>query len=142
MSKETFSEDYKKFQVKIHKFVVEQNFADKVKQYTEYFDQMASLSPDDLKEFIQKSPTFLKARNQSMELMERIVATHHGLEEIFKMDEETLGKAYNYDLSKVDEKIAKDLKDAANMIYQFNIVSEQGRKEVEKINNPFLNQVL
>ncbi len=140
--KAQFSQDYQKFQVKIHNFVVSHNFAAKVTEYTDMFNTMASISPDDMKEYIQKSPIFLKARNESLELMERIVALHKGLEEIFKMSEEELGKAYDFELAAVDKKIASDLKEAANLLHRFNSVSEAGRKAIEQADNPFFSQAL
>lgn len=140
LSSEQFTQEYKKFQVKIHQFVVAQNFAAKTAQYVDLFNQMSSVAPDDMKEYIQKSPEFLAARNQSLELMERIVALHQGLEALFKMDEATLAKTYGFDLAKVDEKIASDIKSAAILLHQFNIVSERGRKAIERTDNPFFSQ--
>lgn len=137
---EKFSEDFKKFQMKIHNFVLQNNFAGKTQEYEELFNQMASIAPDDMKEYIQKSPTFLKARNESLRLMERIVALHKGLEELFKMDEQQLAKECGHDLNKIDERIGKELKEAANLLHQFNLASEAGRKAMKMIDDPFLAQ--
>jgi ElaB/YqjD/DUF883 family membrane-anchored ribosome-binding protein len=137
---ENFSEEYKKFQMKIHNFVLQNDFAGKTQQYEELFNQMASVAPDDMKEYIQKSPTFLKARNESLELMERIVALHKGLEKIFKMDEQELAKMCDYDLDQIDERIGKDIKESANLLHRFNIVSEAGRKAIKMSDDPFLSQ--
>jgi hypothetical protein len=141
-TKAQFLEDFPKFQVKIHNFVRDTNFAAKTEEYTELFNQMASVSPDDMKEYIQKSPAFLNARNKSLALMERIVALHRGLEELFRMDAETLGKEYGYDLAKVDRRIAQELKEAATLLHQFDRVSEEGRKAIEQVDSPFFSQAL
>jgi hypothetical protein len=140
--KEQFLEDFPKFQVKIHNFVRDTNFAAKTQEYTELFDQMASVSPDDMKAYIQKSPTFLNARNKSLALMEQIVSLHRGLEELFRMDAETLGKKYDYDLAKVDRRIAQELKEAARLLHQFDLVSEEGRRAIEQVDSPFFSQAL
>lgn len=138
--KEKFSEEFPKFQAKIHNFILQNDFAGKTAEYTDLFNQMASVAPDDMKEYIQKSPTFLKARNESLALMERVVSLHKGLEELFKLDEEGLAKSCNYDLNSVDERIAKDLKESANLLHRFNIVAEAGRAAIKKSDDPFLSQ--
>lgn len=140
--KEQFLEDFPKFQIKIHNFVRDTNFAAKTEEYTELFNQMASVSPDDMKTYIQKSPAFLDARNRSLALMENIVSLHKGLEELFRMDAETLGKKYDYDLAKVDRQIGKELKEAANLLHQFDLIAEEGRKAIEQVDSPFFSQAL
>lgn len=137
-----FSKDFPKFKAKIHNFVVAQNFAGKVEYYDRLFNEMASISPDDMKEYVQQSPSFLPLRNKSLQLMERITDLHNGLDALFKMEEDELGKAYDYDLQKIDKKIAADLKEAANLIHQFETVSEQGRQAMEKVDSPFFSQSL
>jgi len=139
-NKEQFSKEFPLFLEKIEKFVQSQNFTEKTKEYTDLFNQMASVSPDDMKEYIQKAPEFLQARNTSLELMERVVALHLELEKIFGMDEETLGKTYEYNLNAVDEMIAGKLKEAATLLHQFSIASEKGRQAIERANDPFLSQ--
>lgn len=139
---ELFSQHFEKFQAKIHNFVLQNDFAGKTAEYTDLFNQMASVAPDDMKEYIQKSPIFLKARNESLSLMEKVVAIHKGLEELFKLDEEALAKSCNYDLNSVDERIAKDLKESANLLHKFNIVSEAGRAAIKKSDDPFLSQAM
>lgn len=137
-----FSKDFPKFKAKIHNFVVAQNFAGKVEYYDRLFNEMASISPDDMKEYVQQSPSFLPLRNKSLQLMERITDLHNGLDALFKMEEDELGKTYDYDLQKIDKKIAADLKEAANLIHQFETVSEQGRQAMEKVDSPFFSQSL
>jgi hypothetical protein len=142
MSKESFSQHYIKFQAKIKSFILSHDFAAKTTEYTNLFNQMASVAPDDMKEYIQKNPNFLKARNESLALMERIVEIHLGLSELFKMDEERLAQECHYKLSLIDERIATELKEAANLLHRFNIVSEAGRKTIKMIDNPFLAQAI
>ncbi len=139
---EQFSQDYIKFQAKIANFVRTQNFESRCEEYENLFNQMASISPDDMKEYIQKSPDFLDARNKSLSIMEKIVAIHRSLKELFELSENKLGVKYNYNLEKVDEEIASKLKEAAYLLHKFEQVSQQGRDAIEKANNPFLAQAL
>ncbi len=140
--KEEFSQDYIKFQAKIANFVLTQNFESRYEEYENLFNQMASISPDDMKDYIQKSPDFLDARNKSLSIMEKIVAMHRSLKELFELSENELGVKYDYDLKKVDEEIASKLKEAAYLLHKFEQVSQQGRDAIEKANNPFLAQAL
>jgi len=140
--KEKFSQDYAKFQVKIANFVLSQNFTQRCEEYENLFNQMASISPDDMKEYIQKSPAFLDARNKSLSMMEKIVEIHRSLKELFELNENELGLKYSYNLNKVDEEIAQKLKEAAYLIHQFEKISEEGRKAIEIADNPFLSQAL
>jgi len=135
-----FSDDFEKFQVKIHKFVLDTNFASKASEYKEAFNKMASVAPDDMKLYIQKSPDFLQARNESLSLMEKIVELHMKLEEIFKMDETTLYLKCKGNLASIDKEIALHVKESANLIHRFEKVSEIGRKAIEKVDNPFFAQ--
>lgn len=137
-----FSEDFPKFKAKIHNFVVTQNFVAKVEYYDRLLHEMASVSPDDMKEYVERSPSFLTLRNQSIQIMEKVVDLHNGLDALFKMGEEELGKAYGYDLAKVDQKIAADLKEAARLIHEFTRVSEEGRRAIEQVDSPFFSQAL
>ncbi len=139
MSQE-FSKDFEKFQVKIHKFVLETNFASKASEYKESFNKMASVAPDDMKHYIQQSPDFLQARNESLSLMEKIVELHMQLEDIFKMDESALYIKSKGDLASIDKEIALHVKESARLIHQFEKVSEIGRKAIEKVDNPFFAQ--
>lgn len=140
--KEQFSKDYVKFQAKTANFIMTQNFAARCEEYENLFNQMASISPDDMKEYVQKSPAFLKARNQSLSLMEKIVEIHRSLKEIFELSEDELGLKYNYKLESVDKEIGEKLKEAAFLLHQFEKASEEGRKAMEIADNPFLSQAL
>lgn len=139
---DTFHTDFPKFKAKIHNFVVSQNFVSKVEYYDRLLHEMASVSPDDMKSYVERSPSFLQLRNESMKLMERIVDLHQSLNEIFKMEEEELGKRYDYNLEHVDQTIAEQLKEAAALIHRFNIVSEKGRQAIEQVDSPFFSQAL
>ncbi|MBU1659586.1 hypothetical protein KKG72_11150 [bacterium] len=140
--KEQFSKDYVKFQLKTANFIMSQNFAARCEEYENLFNQMASISPDDMKEYIQKSPTFLHARNKSLSLMEKIVSLHHSLKEIFELKEDELGLKYNYNLEKADKEIASKLHEAAYLLHEFEKVSKEGRKAIEIADSPFLSQAL
>ena len=138
--KEIFSDDFAKFKVKIGNFVLSNNFAEKSKEYEDHFNQMASIAPDDMKEMIAKAPEFLTFRNQSLSIMERIVKIHKDLEEIFAMDETALGLKCNFELSKIDTRIGKDLQMAAKLLHEFGVVSDKGRAVVEQADSPFFSQ--
>ncbi|MEA3373913.1 MAG: hypothetical protein U9Q62_09505 [Campylobacterota bacterium] len=140
--KEKFSEDFPKFKAKIHNFVVSQNFAAKVEYYDKLLHEMASVAPDDMKAYVERSPSFLPLRNKSLQIMEMIVDLHNDLDALFKMDEAALGAKFDHDLAKIDQKVAANLKEAANLIHQFEQVSEQGRKAIEQVDSPFFSQTL
>ncbi len=140
--KDEFSNDYAKFQVKIANFVLTQNFTQRCEEYERLFEQMSSISPDDMKEYAQRSPAFLDARNKSLALMERIVEIHRSLKEIFELSEDELGLKYNYDLEKADKEIAEKLKEAAYCLHQFELESQKGRDAIEIADNPFFAQAL
>jgi len=140
--KEQFSNDYPKFQAKIANFVLSQNFTARCEEYENLFNQMSSISPDDMKEYAQKSPAFLDARNKSLAYMEKIVEIHRSLQELFEYNENELGLKYNYNLTKVDKEIAEKLKEAAYYLHKYEEASEEGRKAIEIADNPFLSQAL
>lgn len=140
--KEEFSKNYIKFQAKTANFILTQNFAQRCEEYENLFNQMASIAPDDMKEYIQKSPAFLHARNKSLSLMERIVAIHRSLKELFELSKDALGVKFGYDLAKVDEEIAKMLKEVSYLLHEYEKASHLGREAIKKADNPFLSQAL
>lgn len=140
--KEKFTQEYPKFQVKIANFLMTHNFDARCEEYENLFNQMASIAPDDMKMYVEKSPAFLDARNKSLAYMERIVELHRELQAIFSLQEEALGERYNYDLKEVDTLIAKKLQESAYFLGQYELASEAGRKAIEVVNNPFLAQAL
>jgi hypothetical protein len=139
---EEFLKDFPKFQAKIKAFIQNTKFEARLEEYHSHFEQMMSISPDDMREYAEKSPKFLNARNRSLALMEQILEIHRDLEAIFAMDAETLGTTFDYDLKAVDLKIANDVKASAALLHQFEIESEKGRKAIEEANSPFLSQAL
>ncbi|DAB29289.1 MAG TPA: hypothetical protein CFH84_10340 [Sulfurimonas sp. UBA12504] len=140
--KEKFSNEYPKFQAKIANFVLSQNFTARCKEYDVLFNQMSSIAPDDMRVYAQKSPAFLDARNKSLSIMEQIVSIHRDLKNLFELNKDALGLAYNYDLEAVDKHIAEKLKQSAYLLHQYALVSEAGRKAIEIADNPFLAQAL
>ena len=137
---EQFSNDFPKFKAKIQNFIAAQHFDTRLQHYNKLFDEMSSVAPDDMREYVEKAPKFLEARNKSLQIMERIVAIHTELDTLFKLDEKALGNAYDFNLKKVDQKIADSLKEAAYMIDQFEVYSEMGRKAIEQADSPFFSQ--
>jgi hypothetical protein len=140
--KDKFATDYVKFQAKIANFVLSQNFTARCEEYENLFNQMSSISPDDMKEYVQKSPAFLTARNKSLSIMEKIVEVHRSLKELFELSENELGLKYSYNLDKVDKEIADRLKEAAFLLHKYEEASKEGRKAIEIADNPFLAQAL
>ncbi len=135
-----FQDDFKKFQIKIHNFVRDTSFQIKTKEYNELFNQMASIAPDDMKEYAERSPEFLKYRNKSLAMMERIVEIHNNLERIFKLDAIALELECKGKLENIDAVIGKEVQEVAQLVHQFHDVSEKGRALIEKLNDPFLAQ--
>ncbi len=135
-----FEDDFKKFQLKIHNFVRDTNFQAKTQEYNELFNQMASIAPDDMKEYVERSPDFLKYRNKSLAMMERIVEIHNNLERIFKLDATALELECKGKLENIDAVIGKEVQEAAKLLHQFHDVSEKGRTLIEKLDDPFLSQ--
>jgi len=140
--KEKYSNEYPKFQAKIANFVLSQNFTARLEEYEELFNQMSSISPDDMRMYAQKSPAFLDARNKSLSLMEQILTLHRELKTLFELNEHELGLRYNYSLETIDKEIADKLKRSAYLLHQYTTVSEAGRKAIEIADNPFLAQAL
>lgn len=137
---ENFSKNFAEFKTKINDFLISTHFNSRLVQYEDMYNKTASVSTTDMKESIQNSPEFLHARQQSLDLMENIISLYKGLETIFNMDEETLGKFCQYDLNIIDQTVAKDLNEAASLLRQFDIASEKARKVIELIEDPFLSQ--
>ncbi|MCH9814607.1 MAG: hypothetical protein K0U47_11780 [Epsilonproteobacteria bacterium] len=136
-----FKEDYPKFKAKINSFISDTQFETRVETYITLFDQMASISPDDIRELLEKVPMFAETRNHSMQLMEKIVQIHLDLKELFALEEEALGLKYNYDLKKVDQEVADKLKESAQLLKEYERVSEHGRELIEASRNPFFDQM-
>lgn len=135
-----FEEDFAKFQTKIQHFRQTQMFDQRKAEYENMFNQMASVAPDDMKHYIEKSERFLPLRNRSLALMEHIVRIHNELAELFDMDAETLGKKYDDALETVDQEIGSKLQEAAKMLKEFEYLTEEGRKIIEIADDPFLSQ--
>jgi len=131
-----FSQAFLKFRAKIQRFIISANFKEKSAEYAKLFNRMASVTPDDMKHYIEKSPAFLNARNKSLACMEHIVVIHKELEALFAMDEIT-GLKYRYDLNGGDELTGKKVKDAANLIHRFGKISKEGRKAIALADDPF-----
>lgn len=136
-----FKEDYPKFKAKIDGFVTDTQFDMRVETYVNLFDQMASISPDDIRELLKEVPMFDETRNRSMQLMEQIVQIHLDLQKLFALDEEALGIKYNYDLKKVDLEVAQKLQESAQLLQEYEKVSEYGRELIEASRNPFFDQM-
>jgi hypothetical protein len=129
-----FMQDFPKFSAKIQNFVLTTGFKKNAEQYEELFNQMSSIAPNDMKAYIEKSPAFLQARNESLAIMEKVVAIHKRLEDMFAMSAEVLGEIHGYDLAKIDTNIGKDIQESAKLIHQFKIVSERGRQAINDAN--------
>jgi len=103
-------------------------------------EQIRSSLPQQKERYLHVSPEFLQTTEKSLQAMERIVSLHNELDQIFNMDEEELGMFCDHDLKKVEHVIGKGLQEVATMLYQFEKVSQQGRKIIEVLEDPFLSQ--
>lgn len=135
-----FDKEYIQFKAKISNFIVSTGFISNKEQYTNVFNQMASIAPDDMKEVIQKEPEFIIIRNKTLQIMENIVVLHNELDDIFKLEKEDLQKKYHDNLKTLDMEIAKKIKEVANLVYVYDVLSEKGRALVEKTSSPFFSQ--
>ncbi len=139
---ESFHTDFPHFKAKIEAFVDSTNFYANKDIYEDISVKIASISPDDLKESIRTSVEFVRAREQSLDLIQKAVKLYQGLDEIFTMDEESLGVICEYDLTSLERRVEKELKEAADLLRQFEIASEKSRKIIESLEDPFLSQGL
>lgn len=135
-----FEEEFAKFQAKIQQFRQTQMFDQRKSEYEQMFNQMASVAPDDMKHYIEKSERFLPLRNRSLELMEQIVRIHSELAELFESDAEALGQKCDFQLEKIDREIAEKLKEVSKMLKEFEYLTEEGSKIIKIADDPFLSQ--
>ena len=131
---EKFRADFPKFAAKVQNFVLTTGFKQNCEQYENLFNQMSSIAPDEMKEYIEKSPEFLQARNESLAIMERIVAIHKRLENIFSMNADVLSEIHGFDLAKIDANMGKDIQESARLLHEFEVISERGRSAINKAN--------
>jgi len=103
-------------------------------------EQIKSALPQQIEAYLQESPDFILTVEKSLSIMERIVSLHDELDQIFNMSEEELGEFCDHDLKKVELVVSKGLQDIAALLYQFETVSQQGRKIIEVLEDPFLSQ--
>ncbi len=136
----TFSEEFSEFKAKVHSFVASTHFNAQLDEYKSILNKIVSVDPAEMKEQIQNSSEFIEARNQSLALMEKIVSLYKELDTIFQMDEESLGSFCQFDLRIVDERVARDLKEASGLLQEFENVSLRGKKILESLEDPFLSQ--
>lgn len=135
-----FAQEYPEFRLRLDDFILSTFFHSKRKEYQDLAEQMSSVSDEQMKVFTQDIPEFMGIYEQSLSLIHEIVSLHQGLDEIFSMDEETLGSFCQYDLREVDKRVSKDLQEIAVLLKQFEMVSEKGKKTLEHLNDPFLTE--
>ena len=135
-----FSLAFPLFKEKLQEFTVSSSFGSKTKEYKRILEQIRSALPQQRELYLQKSPEFLQTVEKSLQAMEKIVSLHDELDQIFNMDEEELGMFCDHDLKKVEHVISKGLQEAANLLYEFEKISRQGRKMIEVLEDPFLSQ--
>ena len=103
-------------------------------------EQIRSALPQQRELYLDKSPDFLQSVDKSLQIMERIVSLHDELDQIFNMSEKELSTFCDHDLKNIEHVIAKGLQEVASLLYQFEKVSQQGRKIIEVLEDPFLSQ--
>ncbi len=135
-----FAQEYPEFRLRLDDFILSTFFHSKLKEYQDLAEQMSSVSDEQMKVFTQDIPEFMGIYEQSLSLIHEIVSLHQGLDDIFSMDEKTLGSFCQYDLREVDKRVSKDLQEIALLLKQFEKVSEKGKKTLEHLNDPFLTE--
>ena len=135
-----FSLAFTLFKEKLQEFTASSSFESKTQEYKRMLEQIRSALPQQRELYVEKSPELLQTVEKSLQAMERIVSLHDELDQIFNMDEEELGTFCDHDIKKVEHVIAKGLQEVANLLYEFEIVSRQGIKIIEVLENPFLSE--
>ena len=135
-----FSLAFPLFKEKLQEFRTSSSFDSKTKEYENMLEQIRSALPQQRELYLQKSPELLQTVEKSLEAIQKIVSLHNELDQIFNMDEEELGSFCDYDLKKVEHVISKGLQEVANLLYEFEKISRQGRKMIEVLEDPFLSQ--
>jgi len=135
-----FSLAFTLFKEKLQEFTASSSFESKTQEYVSMLEQIRSALPQQRELYVEKSPELLQTVEKSLQAMERIVSLHDELDQIFNMDEEELGTFCDHDIKKVEHVIAKGLQEVANLLYEFEIVSRQGIKIIEVLENPFLSE--
>ena len=135
-----FSQNFPLFKEKLQDFIVSSSFDSKTQEYKIILEAIRSAFPQQREHYLHTSPDFLQTVEKSLFTMKRIVSLHDELDQIFKMDEETLGTFCDYDLAKAEQVIGKGLQEVANLLYEFENISRQGRKIIEVLEDPFLSQ--
>lgn len=131
---------YPSFAEKLQEFIVSSSFDSKTQEYKTILETIRSAIPQQREHYLHRSPDFLQTVEKSLLIMQRIVSLHDELDQIFKMDKEELGTFCDYDLKKVEQVIGKGLQEVASLLYEFEAVSQQGKKIIEVLEDPFLSQ--
>ena len=135
-----FSLAFPLFKEKLQEFIVSSSFESKTQEYRKMLEQIRSALPQQRELYLDKSPDFLQSVDKSLQIMERIVSLHDELDQIFNMSEKELSTFCDHDLKNIEHVIAKGLQEVASLLYQFEKVSQQGRKIIEVLEDPFLSQ--
>ena len=138
--KENFTKDFIQFKTKLDSFLISTNFNSKCKEYENMLDEINSIPLDAMKDEIKNSLDFQRVLEQSHSLMQKIVLLYKELDNIFKMDEKSLGELTDYNIETVEEIVTKHLREAASLIHQFDAVSAKSRKIIEALEDPFIYQ--
>ncbi len=135
-----FCLEYSLFKEKLQKFISSSSFENKTHEYRLILEKIRSALPQQREAYLQTSPDFIATVEKSLTIMQRIVSLHDELDQIFKMDENELGAFCDHDLKKVELIVSKGLEEVAELLYQFEKISQQGRKIIEVLEDPFLSQ--
>lgn len=135
-----FSSAFPLFKEKLQEFIASSSFEAKTEEYKNILETIKSALPKQRERYLHTSADFLQTQEKSLVIMERIVSLHNELDQIFTMDEKALGTFCSYDLAKAEQVIGKGLQEVANLLYEFESISRQGRKIIEVLEDPFLSQ--
>ncbi len=128
------------FKEKLQEFITSSSFETKTQEYKTMLEKIRSAAPQQKERYLHTSADYLQTVEKGILIMERIVSLHDELEKIFKMNEEELGVFCDHDLTKAEKVIGQGLQEAAALLYQFETVSQQGKKIIEVFEDPFLSQ--
>ena len=138
--KEDFHLEYPSFKTQLQNFIDSTHFNSKLKEYKQILSSINSIEVKDMKPFIQDSAEFIQVRNDSLELIQKIVHTNDELDNIFKMHEESLGVFCNFDMASLHKTIEEKLQSLATVVQKFDDVSQKGRDILEDLDDSNLSQ--
>jgi hypothetical protein len=135
-----FSAAFSLFKGKLQEFTAASSFEKKTQEYKAMLETIRSSLSQQRETYLQKSPDLVAATERALFIMEKIVSLHEELDLIFKMDEKGLAAFCDQDLTNVERVISKGLQEVAELLFEFEKVSQQRKRIIEVLEDPFLSQ--